>query len=173
MASSPTAASPTAQPAQADAVSADHFIRVVTEWVQQLVRMNSLVAAGLGITSTDLHCLHVLEQHGETTTGRLGARVGLSAGAASRMIDRLESAGFVTRRRDGTDRRKVTVAATPTGLERAGAYYDGLTRRTRADMARLKAEELQVVIRFVESSVRSVDAEAGRLVDRIAPDSGR
>ncbi len=159
-------------PAHADTVQTeltDRFIGVTTEWVQQLIRMNSLVAAELGLIPTDLHCLHVLQQRGPETSGTLGECVGLSAGAATRMIDRLESAGFVVRERGGADRRRVTVSATAEGLQRAGASYGGLTERTRADLADFTAEERQVIVRFVETSLRSVEAEATALAERGAP----
>ncbi|WP_207892957.1 MarR family winged helix-turn-helix transcriptional regulator [Micromonospora sp. MW-13] len=147
----------------------DRFIGAITDWVQQLIRMNTLVATDLGLIPTDLHCLHVLQQDGPMTTGKLGEHVGLSAGAASRMIDRLESAGFVTRARDVADRRKVTVATTPAGLERAGTAYGGLTERTRRDLASFTSDELQVIIRFVELSLRSVESEASALATRGTP----
>lgn len=149
--------------------STDRFIGAITDWVQQLVRMNTLVATELGLIPTDLHCLHVLQQDGPMTTGRLGEHVGLSAGAASRMIDRLESAGFVTRTRDVADRRKVTVATTLAGLERAGAAYGGLTERTRQDLASFAPDDVQMIIRFVELSLRSVESEASALAARGTP----
>lgn len=149
-----------------EAELSDRVIGTITEWVQQLIRMNSLVAADFGLISTDLHCLHVLQQEGPTTTGKLGERVGLSAGAASRMIDRLETAQLVARSRDGADRRKVTVATTTAGLERASAAYGGLTERTREDLAAFTPEELQVIVRFVESSSRSVETETTALAER-------
>ncbi|SMX77816.1 DNA-binding transcriptional regulator, MarR family [Brevibacterium aurantiacum] len=147
----------------AGSAASDRLIDAITDWVQQLIRMNALVAAGSDLIPTDLHCLHVLQQTGPTTTGKLGEQVGLSAGAASRMIDRLESTGFVERSRDISDRRKVTVSATVSGLQRAGAAYGGLTARTRQDLEGFSASELDVLMRFVAQSVRSVEAAATSL----------
>lgn len=141
----------------------DRLIEVITNWVQQLIRMNALVAASSGLVSTDLHCLHLLYRGQPMTTGKLGEQVGLSAGAASRMIDRLESAGFVERVRDERDRRKVTVSVTASGLTRAGAAYGGLTARTGRDLEEFSGDEIAVLIRFVELSLRSVESEAGSL----------
>lgn len=143
----------------APAEDADGLIGAITEWVQQLIRMNALVAAELQLVPTDLHCLHVLHQQGPMTTGKIGEHVGLSAGAATRMVDRLASAGFVTRTRSEDDRRVVAIAATPTGLERAGSAYGGLTERTHTDLASFTPEECRVIIRFVEASTHSVSAE--------------
>lgn len=147
----------------------DRFISVVTEWVQQLIRMNALVAAELNLVPTDLHCLHVLQHDQPMTTGKLGDQVGLSPGAASRMIDRLELAGLVVRTRDTSDRRKVTVTTTRAGLERAGAAYSGLSERTEQDLRSFSTEELQAIIRFVELSLHSVASEATALAARVTP----
>ncbi|MGY2061680.1 MarR family winged helix-turn-helix transcriptional regulator, partial [Nocardia gipuzkoensis] len=75
----------------------DTLLELLPDWLQQLIRTNSLVAARMGVIGTDFHCLHVLQQGGPTTPGALAARVGLTAGSATRMVDRLEAGGCVTR----------------------------------------------------------------------------
>lgn len=139
------------------------LIERLPDWIQQLIRINSLVASQMGVIMTDFHCLHALEQGGPTTPGALAARVGLTAGSATRMVDRLEAAGCVTRAPDPKDRRKVVVVPTPEGLERITAYYAGLTDRTRRDLADFTEEELKVLLRFVERSLASAIEEADRL----------
>ncbi|WP_227999169.1 MarR family winged helix-turn-helix transcriptional regulator [Nocardia australiensis] len=139
------------------------LLELLPDWLQQLIRINSLVAARMGVIMTDFHCLHALQQSGPTTPGALAARVGLTAGSATRMVDRLEAAGCVTRAPDPKDRRKVVVVPTPEGLERASSYYAGLTAQTHRDLADFTEEELQVLLRFVERSLASAIAEAERL----------
>ncbi|KAA8887624.1 MarR family transcriptional regulator [Nocardia colli] len=139
------------------------LIELLPDWIQQLIRINSLVATQMGVIMTDFHCLHALQQGGPTTPGALAARVGLTAGSATRMVDRLEAAGCVTRAHDPKDRRKVVVVPTPEGLERVSSYYAGLTARTHLDLADFTDAELQVLHRFVERSLASAVAEADRL----------
>ncbi|MFI9505142.1 MarR family winged helix-turn-helix transcriptional regulator [Nocardia sp. NPDC052566] len=139
------------------------LLELLPDWIQQLIRINSLIAAQMGVVMTDFHCLHVLQQGGPTTPGALAARVGLTAGSATRMVDRLEAAGCVTRAPDPKDRRKVVVVPTPEGLERANSYYASLTTRTHQDLADFTEEELRVLIRFVERSLASAVEEADRL----------
>src|SRR4051794_19852631 len=76
---------------------AEQVVDRMPDWVQQLIRINSMVAVKMGVVMTDFHCLHVLQQGGPATPGALAARVGLTAGSATRMVDRLEAAGCVTR----------------------------------------------------------------------------
>ena len=127
------------------------------------IRINSLVAVKMGVVMTDFHCLHVLQQGGPTTPGALAARVGLTAGSATRMVDRLEAAGCVTRVPDPKDRRKVVVVPTPEGLERINAYYAGLTDRTYRDLADFTEDEQRVLLRFVERSLATATEEADRM----------
>jgi DNA-binding MarR family transcriptional regulator len=75
----------------------------------QSVLISDLVAARVGINSTDLECLDLLYLAGPTTAGRIASHTGLTTGATTAVIDRLERAGFVTRRRDLRDRRVVVI----------------------------------------------------------------
>ncbi|GGP91419.1 MarR family winged helix-turn-helix transcriptional regulator [Streptosporangium pseudovulgare] len=67
----------------------------------------SAKACDLG--ATDLYALNLLELEGPMTPGVLGARAGLTTGPTTRMIDRLEEAGYVRRTPSPDDRRKVIV----------------------------------------------------------------
>jgi DNA-binding MarR family transcriptional regulator len=84
------------------------------------------VAARLGINVTDLECIEMIATPGTLTAGELAAKTGLTSGAVTGIVDRLERAGFVTRERDRQDRRKVHVRIVPEGAERAGGYYRSL-----------------------------------------------
>ncbi|MFI6316475.1 MarR family winged helix-turn-helix transcriptional regulator [Nonomuraea sp. NPDC050556] len=73
----------------------------------------SAKACNLG--ATDFSALNILELAGAMTPGELGARTGLTTGPTSRLIDRLEEAGYVRRVPSADDRRKVIVE--PMGLD--------------------------------------------------------
>lgn len=69
--------------------------------------------------ATDLYALNILELVGAMTPGELGARTGLTTGPTTRLIDRLEEAGYVRRLPSADDRRKVIVEpiGKPAGLD--------------------------------------------------------
>src|SRR6266545_7066061 len=90
------------------------------------------VAGRLGINVTDLECIEMIATPGTLTAGELAEKTGLTTGAVTGIIDRLERAGFVRRERDAEDRRKVHVRIAPAGIERAGAYYQSLGREMDA-----------------------------------------
>ncbi|MBB6174927.1 DNA-binding MarR family transcriptional regulator [Nocardiopsis mwathae] len=82
------------------------------------VRFHAALAAHAGVNITDVTCLGALDKNGPMTPGELADHTGLSRGGAiTAVVDRLERAGFVQRRRDSRDRRKVIVE-----LLRDGAY---------------------------------------------------
>ncbi|MET8906895.1 MarR family transcriptional regulator [Micromonospora sp. NPDC004551] len=72
-----------------------------------------------GLGGTDLYALNILELSGPMTPGELGVRTGLTTGPTTRLIDRLEQAGYVRRVPSPDDRRKVIVepVGKPAGLD--------------------------------------------------------
>ena len=69
------------------------------------MRYHNTVAARLGLNPTDHRCLDLLHGQGEVTAGGLAEWTGLTTGAVTGMIDRLERAGFIRREAHPTDRR--------------------------------------------------------------------
>src|SRR5712672_4709458 len=89
----------------------------------QGVIFGQTVASRVGISSSDLECLDFLNLEGRVTAGRLAEVTGLTTGAITGVVDRLEKAGFVRRERDDNDRRKVFIATVPENLARIGGLY--------------------------------------------------
>jgi DNA-binding MarR family transcriptional regulator len=83
-------------------------------------------AAHIGINQTDLICLNALFRQGPMSAGQLASAMGLTSGATTTAIDRLERAGYVHRRNDPNDRRRVLVVASEDGARQAFALFDGL-----------------------------------------------
>jgi DNA-binding MarR family transcriptional regulator len=73
--------------------------------------VHSLLASeALGLAPTDLVSMCLLQLHGPATPGWLAEMTGLSTGAVTGVVDRLERAGYATRAQDPQDRRRVIVA---------------------------------------------------------------
>ncbi|SDM43905.1 MarR family winged helix-turn-helix transcriptional regulator [Allokutzneria albata] len=135
------------------------------DWAVALVQLNALIADRMGVVTSDLHCLHALNHHGPATPGVLAERVGLSPGAASRMVDRLDAAGCIRRVPDPKDRRRVLIEPTEEGLRRADRYYEGLAARTREDLERFPVEHVGAIKEFLAATRVSTVAELQRLRD--------
>ncbi|WP_137813325.1 MarR family winged helix-turn-helix transcriptional regulator [Gandjariella thermophila] len=95
------------------AASADRVRRLLAlgrELSSVTVMLHSRVAEQLGLSTTDHKCLDLaMRADGPLTAGRIAELSGLSTGAVTGVIDRLERAGYVSRLRDPHDRRKVLV----------------------------------------------------------------
>ena len=82
------------------------------------VLYSQAVAERLGINATDLECLDHIVTKGPITAGALAEATGITTGAITGVIDRLERAGFAKREHDAEDRRKVQVHALPAVMKR-------------------------------------------------------
>jgi DNA-binding MarR family transcriptional regulator len=66
----------------------------------------------LGVSRSDGRCLDIVDRLGRCTAGRLAAESGLTTGAVTALVDRMERAGYLRRVRDTADRRKVWIETT-------------------------------------------------------------
>jgi DNA-binding MarR family transcriptional regulator len=121
----------------------------------QAVLISDLVATRVGINSTDLECLDLLQLDGPITAGQMSARSGLTTGSTTAMIDRLERAGYVRRRRDADDRRVVVVEV----LEHCGSHIAPLYQPIQKDLEKLHARysnrELAIVVRYLTEALEA------------------
>ena len=83
----------------------DKFREMSTETIM----FHQAVADELGLSITDHKCLDLIHRFGAMPAGRLGEMTGLTTGAITGMIDRLEKAGYVRRTNDPKDRRKTII----------------------------------------------------------------
>lgn len=103
------------------------------------------VAKKLKLSRTDMRCLELIGRHGPLTAGKLAEESGLTTGAVTFILDRLEQAGMVTRRRDTEDRRRVWVEIEPDAQKRLQEMQQPVAEQMREVTQHFKADELAVV----------------------------
>ena len=128
----------------------DEMLRKVSA---QSVLISDLVAGLVGLNSTDLECLDLLLLAGPTTAGKLAEHTGLTTGATTAVIDRLERAGFVVRRRDHDDRRRVLVEIVNSGIERIAPFYAPLQARVKLLSRQFSDPELAAVVAYMTEAL--------------------
>jgi DNA-binding MarR family transcriptional regulator len=79
------------------------------EMSTETIMFHQAVADVLGLHITDHKCLDLIRQYGAMPAGRLAELTGLTTGAVTGIIDRLEKAGYVRRANDPKDRRRTIV----------------------------------------------------------------
>jgi DNA-binding MarR family transcriptional regulator len=82
---------------------------VYRQYMEAVVLHGQASAEATGLHTTDLYALSALSLAGSLTSGELSERTGLTTGATTRLIDRLERGGHVRRVADPADRRRVVI----------------------------------------------------------------
>jgi DNA-binding MarR family transcriptional regulator len=114
--------------------------------------LSQAIAERVGMHSTDIETMDLLNTLGPMTAGELSRRSGLSSGATTRLIDRLERAGYVRRQADEADRRCVIIAPVPENLARLVALFQPLIDGMTELWSRFDDDELDVIVEFARQS---------------------
>ena len=124
------------------------------------------IADRAGIHGTDFECLDVLDWAGPLTAGEIARQVGITSGAVTGVIDRLERLGFVRRTSDPTDRRRVIVELQVLDDDRRQQMEQLLTP-LQQDMAaindRFDDDQLATVLEWLQAANDAVDRSTRRL----------
>lgn len=125
---------------------------------------NQAVADHLKLHPTDLQCVNLLSLEAEpVTTGRIAELTGLTTGSATRLVDRLEKAGYVVRERDAADRRRVLVSTVPEKVAEFGRMWDRLGGGWFVLFERYDDDELALLIGHMRRTVEFSAAQVARL----------
>jgi DNA-binding MarR family transcriptional regulator len=126
------------------------LVGALREQAGRAVVLHGLIAERAGLGPADVKALDLARGEPELTAGRLAELTGLTRSAVTTMIDRLEERGYVRRRRDDADRRRVTVE--PTGkLEGVvSGVFDSMTGGVADLLGGYSDSELELLTGFVE-----------------------
>ena len=130
---------------------------------------NHAIAELLDLHPTDQQCLDLLDWAEPLTAGQIAEHLGLSTGAVTGLLDRLEAARWVRRQRDPADRRRVLVRIRDDHGPEAWEAYRPLAEAIDGYWAALSDEDLDVVVRFLEfgnASIADATVHARTLRDR-------
>jgi DNA-binding MarR family transcriptional regulator len=108
------------------------------------------IATRLGLSSSDLECLDMIVLRGPLTAGDIARATGLTTGAITGVIDRMERAGFAARAHDPADRRKVLVRALPAVERRIAPLFKPMEQAALSVLSRYSDKELALVLGFLE-----------------------
>lgn len=136
------------------------------------VRLNIAVANQLGLPHTDVQCIGLLTG-GPAAPTRLAERLGLTAGAVTKVIDRLERGGYVHRSADPADRRRIIVTASPEGLAEVGRYYVPIGEAFARQFASYTDDELRTVLKFMRDGLEVSETEIDRIRSAGVPHASR
>lgn len=150
----------TDEPADDRAVLRTRIEALLRLYTSESQRLGQAFAEQQRLHRTDLHAIiHLHNASGtgeEITAGALATHLGLSSGATTALIDRLERVGHVTRSRGATDRRRVTLRFARSASSVAHAFFRPLGRRSAQVMEEFSDDELRVIARFLSGMTEAV-----------------
>jgi DNA-binding MarR family transcriptional regulator len=121
------------------------------------------IAQQVGMGMNELKCAEFLVRMGPMSAGKLAELAGLTTGAITGIVDRLEKAGWAKRVADPNDRRRVIIHPGPQETETVdglySAYMDSLTNL----LARYSDDELVLMTEFIDSLTKLNNEQASRL----------
>ena len=131
---------------------------------------NHAIGEALGLHQTDQECLDLLDWAEPLTAGQLAGHLGLTSGAVTGLIDRLEAGGWVRRERDPSDRRRVLVHLSHERDGELSPLYQQMSETIDAYRGALSDEDLATVVRFLEFA-NEMMAEATAHARRLAAET--
>ena len=129
----------------------------------QSVLLSEIIADKVGLAPSDLETMGFLEDAGPMTAGRLAELTGLTSGAVTRLIDRLERAKYVRRRSDPDDRRKVLVELVPGRAKEFERFYGPMARGATEFLSRYSDAELALIAELLEHMTAFGRAQTQRI----------
>ncbi|HET6532715.1 MAG TPA: MarR family transcriptional regulator [Actinoplanes sp.] len=125
--------------------------------------VDAAAAAVLGVNRTDLRILGLVLDAGALAAGPLATAANLSPAATSTAIQRLVTAGYLSREVDSGDRRRAVVTVTPTAADLLHRVYGPIEGAGHRELARYTAAELAVILDFLHRGERMQLDQAARI----------
>lgn len=130
------------------------------------VLFRNVIAERLGLNVTDLECLGLLYHRGLASPSELSSHTGLTSGATTAMLDRLEKSGLIERRPNPDDRRGTLIALVKAGQERIAPWFAEARAAQDSLVADYSDRDLQLIAAFLERFASLMEAERRRLQPR-------
>jgi DNA-binding MarR family transcriptional regulator len=132
-------------------------------YISAAVRYQIAIANQLQMPMSDVHAIGALLEFGPIGVRRLAELMGMTTGATTRLVDRLERAGYVTRQADPEDRRRVVLRLVDDRVAEIGCYYESMGERWREQVEDYSAEQMRFLIEFLRTGREHAQAETTAL----------
>lgn len=118
----------------------------------------------LGVNATDMECLGVIVLKGVTTPSELARYTGLSSGATTAMLDRLEKSELIARRPNPQDRRSTHIVLVRETAEKIAPWFASLREAQDQIVSSYSEQELELLADFFTRSVTMWERERAKLL---------
>jgi MarR family transcriptional regulator, organic hydroperoxide resistance regulator len=145
-------------------------MQALRDWAVTFAELNQHLAAWMGLPGSDANALgHIVwaaEDDRPLSPAELARQIGMTSGATTVLLNRLETAGHIRRTRESTDRRRVTLRPEPAAREEARAFLAQAGAEIASVLLGTGTEELRQVSAFIQRITAAATAANTRLRHR-------
>jgi DNA-binding MarR family transcriptional regulator len=134
----------------------------VMEYNIHLTQFRNAVSEWAGLNITDSECLRLLFLKGLATPSELARHTGLTSGATTAMLDRLEKAGWIERRPNPDDRRGTLIVPAKGTSETAASWFEAARKAQDELISSYSDRELEIISDALERFTQIWKQEARR-----------
>jgi DNA-binding MarR family transcriptional regulator len=138
-------------------------LTAVRDYGVNLTLFRNAVSEWAGVNVTDMECLRLLFLKGTATPTELAKHTGLTSGATTAMLDRLEKAGLIERRPNPNDRRGTLIAAAESSAQKAASWFESARNAQDKLISSYSEEELEIISDVFEKFTKLWDEEREKL----------
>lgn len=138
-------------------------LKAVAEYGVHLTLFRNAVSEWAGLNVTDMECLRLLFLKGTASPSELAKHTGLTSGATTAMLDRLEQAGLIERHPNPNDRRGTLIAAAESSAEKAASWFASARNAQDKLISSYSEEELEIIADAFEKFTKLWDEEREKL----------
>ena len=133
------------------------------EYGIQMTLYRNIIFEKLSVNGTDMECLGYLLSKRISTPTELAKYTGLSSGATTAMLDRLEKGGFIERRPNPDDRRGTLIVLAKSGAEKVAPWFAHVGKAQEQLISNYSEDELQLISGFFEQYAKIWEQERKKL----------
>lgn len=141
----------------------DRALIAVRDYGVHLTLFRNSVDAWAGFNATDMECLRLLFQEGTATPSKLSRHTGLTSGATTAMLDRLEKAGLIERKPNPNDRRGTLIVPQKSSMERIASWFESARKAQHELISSYSESELEIICDVFERFTKLWDHEREKL----------
>ncbi|MHA3902226.1 MarR family winged helix-turn-helix transcriptional regulator [Castellaniella sp. WN] len=131
-----------------------------------LHRVIDLRACPMGLTASQWRPLLLILHRGIDTPAELARTLDVDTGATTRMLDRLESKGFVRRERVPEDRRVVKIVPTDTGRSVGARILPAIAQALNIHLSGFSEDEIRMLIALLKRMIANGEQHLQQAADR-------
>lgn len=138
-------------------------LTAIANYGAHLTLFRNAVNESSGLNPTDMECLRFLFLNGVATPTALARHTGLTSGATTAMLDRLEASEMIERRPNPNDRRGSLIAPAKSAAARAASWFESARKAQESLVASFSEHELEIIAEAFEKFTKLWDQEREKL----------